>query len=70
MKFWWQGAEWDERKPMDFGKPKAGHFRRVPLTTEPEMVRTKNGALRLVLRNAHPHTAMRIYCGERQRARC
>ena len=56
---------------MDFGKePKLGPFRRVALTTDPEMMRTKNGALRLVLVNRHPHTALRIYCGERQRARC
>lgn len=71
MVHWWDAPEWADKRAMDFGKePKGTHFRRVPLTTDPEMVRTKNGALRLVLRNRHPHEAMRIFCGSRQTARC
>lgn len=58
---WWEAPEWAERKAMDFGKPRLGPFRRAALMTDPEMVRQKNGALRLVLTNRHPHEALRIY---------
>ncbi len=69
MSEWWESDEW-RPKPMDFGKaPKLGPFRRVALTTDPEMVRANNGALRLRLVNRHPHEALRIYCGNRQALR-
>jgi hypothetical protein len=55
---------------MDFGQPSEGPFRRVALTTEPHLVPQKSGQVRLVLKNRHPHEALRIYCGDRQRARC
>jgi hypothetical protein len=55
---------------MDFGQPSEGPFRRVALTTEPHLVPQKSGQVRLVLKNRHPHEALRIYCGARQRARC
>jgi hypothetical protein len=68
---WWEAPEWGKAKAMDFGKePKAGNFRRVALTTEPHLIPTKSGQLRLELRNRHPHEALRIFCGDRQTARC
>jgi len=68
---WWEADEWADKRAMEFGKaPKPCAYRRVALTTDPEMVRTKTGALRLKLNNRHPHEALRIYVGSRQTARC
>jgi hypothetical protein len=59
---WWDAPEWADKRAMEFGDaPKLGRFRRVALTTDPKMVRTKNGALRLTLINRHPHESLRIY---------
>jgi hypothetical protein len=70
MKHWWEAPEWADKRAMEFGNPKLGPARRVALTTDPEMVRTKNGALKLRLVNRHPHESLRIFVGARQTARC
>jgi hypothetical protein len=49
---------------MDYPDRRVGAKRqRLSLTTEPEMKRTKNGALRLILRNRHPHERLHVYVG-------
>ena len=71
MRNWWDAPEYDERRPMDFGKaPKLGPFRRVALTTDPKLEKDEKGQARLRLVNRHPHEALRVYCGSSQRARC
>ena len=66
---WWEAEEYDHVRMFypDF-EPMA-YMRRLALTTDPEMVRTKNGALRLVLKNRHPHERIRVFAGSRQVAR-
>ncbi len=46
--------------PMDY-PTRVYRQRRLTLTTDPEMVRTRNGALTLRLRNRHPHERLRIF---------
>ena len=61
---WWEADEWAHGRPMDYPDRRVGaRMQRLSLTTDPEMVRTKNGALRLVLKNRHPHEALRVYVG-------
>lgn len=62
LNHWWEADEWAGGRPMEYPDHRASaRFRRVALTTDPEMVRTKNGALKLRLVNRHPHEALRIF---------
>jgi hypothetical protein len=67
---WWEADEWAKGKPMSFSDRRAdAPMQRLALTTDPEMVRTKQGALRLKLVNRHPHERVRVYVGPRQACR-
>jgi hypothetical protein len=66
---WWEAPEWQERRPMEFPDRRGGPMRRLTLTTDPHMVRARNGQLRLTLKNRHPHERVRIHAGDRQTAR-
>lgn len=60
---WWEADEYEHVR-MFYPDPKPDALRtRVALTTDPEMVRTQTGALRLKLVNRHPHEALRLYRG-------
>ena len=65
---WWDAPEYDWN-PMFFPDRTAGKMRAITLHTDPKMVPQKNGQLRLVLINRHPHERVRVYCGDRQVAR-
>lgn len=54
---------------MSFPDRRASFRRPVALTTEPDLARNKNGGLRLVLLNRHPHERVRIYVGPRKACR-
>ena len=67
---WWEADEWAKGKPMAFPDRRAGAaMQRLALTTDPEMVRTKQGSLRLALKNRHPHERVRVFVGARQACR-
>lgn len=61
---WWEADEWAKGKPMQFSDRRDGaRMQRLALTTDPEMVRTPRGGMKLVLRNRHPHERVRVYRG-------
>jgi hypothetical protein len=61
---WWEADEWAKGRPMGFPDRRSGaRMQRVALTTDPTMVRTKHGALRLTLVNRHPHERVRLFRG-------
>ena len=61
---WWMADEWGKGKPMIFpDRRDSARTQRLALTTEPEMVRARNGQLRLNLRNRHPHERVHVYRG-------
>ena len=66
---WWEADEYDHVRMFYPDLDPTAHMRRLTLTTDPEMVRNKVGALRLVLKNRHPHERVRVYAGRRQVAR-
>jgi hypothetical protein len=60
---WWDADEYDNVR-MFYPDPKPdARMRRLALTTDPEMVRTSTGALRLRLVNRHPHERVRVFRG-------
>ena len=61
---WWEADEWAKGKPMSYPDNRSGaRMQRLTLTTDPEMVRTKQGSLRLRLVNRHPHERIHVYRG-------
>lgn len=68
MTNWWDDPQYDYA-PMDYPDRSDGPKRRIALTTDPVMVRSRTGALRLKLVNRHPHERLSIHVGSRQTAR-
>lgn len=60
---WWDAEEYDNVRMFYPDPDPAPRTTRLPLTTEPTMVKSQSGAMKLRLVNRHPHEHVHIIRG-------